>query len=326
MNKIEKFVKACLSKFKLLSIATAVVVAVGLLFLGVFGYSTNATNSNVKTLTVKVNQYAYSQHLDEIEEVAEKFFSENNIKYAYDMNSEMYGDESELVYVFNTKVALTADVLSALQAKFDALTATDSGHALAGSVIKVSTHTEKVLDRLPAKALLRTVIAAAVFAVLACLYVAIRYHYTSGLAMFASLSVSAALTSALVLITRMPITANLLYTLFFNLLFTAVCTMFTLNKVRKAQKEDKKIDAETLVNSNLAVWQVLSFAAACVVALVFVGAIATSAVRWFAAISLLSVVAGVFASLFFAPALYLIVKKYTDEKAAERARYDYKRS
>ena len=164
------------------------------------------------------------------------------------------------------------------------------------------------------------------FAVLACVYVTIRYHYTSGLTLFVSLSVSAALTSALVLITRMPITANLLYTLFFNILFTAVCTMFTLNKVRKAQKEDKKIDAETLVDSNLAVWQVLSFAAACVIALVFVGAIATSAVRWFAAISLLSVVAGVFASLFFAPALYLIVKKYADEKAAERARYDYKRS
>ncbi|MBR2341183.1 MAG: hypothetical protein IKA72_02075 [Clostridia bacterium] len=326
MTKIEKFVKACISKFKLLSIATAVIVVAGLVCMFVFGYSTNATNYDMTTLSVKMNKYAYSQYLDEIEGVANDFFSENNLKYEYDMNAEMHGDESEIVYVFDKGVVFTDAMLANLQATFDALTATDSNHALAGSVINVDVNTEVALDRLPANGLLRTVIAGAAFAVLACLYVTIRHHYTSGLTMFVSLGVGAALTSALVLLTRMPITGNLLYTLFFNLLFTAICTMFTLNKVRAAQKGDKNVDAETLIKSSLAVGQVLTFAVACVVALVLVGAIATSAVRWFAAISLLSVVAGVFASLFFAPALYLIVKKLADEKDAQRARYDYKRS
>ena len=326
MNKIEKFVKACISKFKLLSILTAVVVALGVVCLAVFGYSTSATNNDVNTVTIRVNQYAYSQHLDKIEEVAEKFFSDNKVEYEYDVNAEMQGDESELVYVFDKDVSFTKDMVNSLQANFDALTATTSGHALAGSVINVAANSEKALDRLPANGLIRTVIAAGVFAVLACLYVTIRHHYTSGLTLFVSLGVAAALTSALVLITRMPITGNLLFALFFNLLFTAVCTMFTLNKVRKTQKEDKNLDAETLINSSVAVGQVLTFAIASVVALVLVGAIATSAVRWFAAISLLSVVAGVFASLCFAPALYFIVKKFADEKDAQRARYDYKRS
>ena len=70
----------------------------------------------------------------------------------------------------------------------------------------------------------------------------------------------------------------------------------------------------------------LTFAAATVVALVLLGAIATIAVRWTAAIALLSVVAGVFASLFVAPTMYLIVKKFADSKDAQRARYDYKKS
>lgn len=325
-NKIEKLVKACIGKFKLLAILTAAIVAVGVVCLAVFGYSINTTNDDVTTLTVRVNQYAYSQHLDELEDVAENFFTENGIDYEYSMKSEMLGDESEIVYVFKKEVSFNNEKINALQAKYDALTATDNDSPLAGSSVKVSANVEKSLDRLPEKGLVRTVIAAAAFAVLACLYLAVRHHYASGATMFVALGVSAALTCALVLISRMPITGNLLYVLFFNLLFTAICTMFTLNNARKAQKEDKKIDAETLVNSSVAVWQVLTFAAASVVALVLLGAIATSAVRWTAAIALLSVVAGVFASLFVAPTMYLIVKKFADSKDAQRARYDYKKS
>jgi preprotein translocase subunit SecF len=244
------------------------------------------------------------------------------------MKGEMLGDESEIVYVFKKDVKFTKDNLNDLQTKYDALTATEESNEspLAGSSVKVLANAEKSLDRLPEIGLLRTVISAAAFAVLACLYLAIRHHYASGATLFVALGVGAALTSALVLITRMPITGNLLYVLFFNLLFTAICTMFTLNNVRKAQKEDKKIDAETLVKSSVAVWQVLTFAAATTVALVLLGAIATSAVRWFAAIALLSVVAGVFASLLVAPACYLVVKKFADAKDAQRARYDYKKS
>ena len=326
MNKIKNFVTACFSKLNILSIVTAAIVALGLVFLFVFGYPTNATNSDVTTLTVRVNQYAYTQHLEEIEDVAENFFATKGLKYEYDLNAEMYGDESEIVYVFDKDTAISETVIDELQAAFNALTANESEHVLAGSIVNVSSNSERALDRLPGDVLVRLVIAAGVFAVLACLYVTLRHHYVSGLTLFVSLSVGVALTSALVLITRMPITGNLLYTLFFNLLFTAVCTMFTLNKVRKAQKDDKKVDAETLIKSSVAVEQVLGFAAANVVALVLFGAIATSAVRWFAAISLLSVVAGVFASLFLAPALYMLVKKYSDAKDAERARYDYKRS
>ncbi len=323
---MNKFVKACVSKFKLLSIITAVIVAVGVVCMAVFGFAVNATNDDVNTLTIKVNQYVYSQHVDKVEDVAETFFSENNVKYKYDMNAEMYGDESELVYVFASDVEITDAIVNGLQAKFDALTATNSEDVLAGSAIRVVKNSEKALNKTPDNTVIRAVIATAVFAVVACLYVTIRHHYTSGLALFVGLGVSAALTASLIAITRMPTTDNWVFVLFFNLLFTTVCAMFTLNNVRKAQKEDKKVDAETLVNSSVAVEQVKGFALASIVALVIFGAVATSAVRWFAAVALLSVVAGVFASLFFAPALYLVVKKAADAKEAQRARYDYKRS
>ena len=204
MNKIEKLVKACFSKLKVLSIVTAAIVALGLVFLFIFGYPANTTHDDMKTVTVKVNQYAYTQHLDAIEDVAENFFKEKGLKYEYDMSSEMYGDESEVVYVFDKDTDVSKTVVAELQAKFNDLTANDSEHVLAGSFINVSSNSERALDRLPGGALLRTVIAAGVFAILACVYVALRHHYTSGLTLFVSLAVSAALTCALVLITRMP--------------------------------------------------------------------------------------------------------------------------
>ena len=162
---MNKFVKACVSKFKLLSIITAVIVAVGVVCMAVFGFAVNATNDDVNTLTIKVNQYVYSQHVDKVEDVAETFFSENNVKYKYDMNAEMYGDESELVYVFASDVELTDVIVNGLQAKFDALTATNSEDVLAGSAIRVVKNSEKALNKTPDSTVIRAAIATVVFAV-----------------------------------------------------------------------------------------------------------------------------------------------------------------
>ncbi len=324
MNKLEKFVKSTLGKINILSIVCAAIVVIGIVVLAVFGYSTDTTNDDVNTLTVKVNQYAYSQNLDEIEEICEELFADLAIDYEYVLNGEMSGDESEIVYVFKTNVSLK-EASEKLTTAFNAATANDSGNALAGAIIDVTTNREVVPDKLPFNSLLRTVIAGVAFGVLACLYVTVRQKFTNGLTLIASMTVSAALTCALVLITRLPITASLVYVLFFNLLFTAIATMFTLNKVNAAQKENGEIEAEELISSNLAVRSVLTFACTVAVALVLVGAIATNLVRMFAIISLMSLVVGVFSSLFFAPAFYLPVKRYADKKAAQRARYDYKK-
>lgn len=323
MNKIEKIVKSTIGKINILSIVSAVIVIAGIVMLAIFGYNAQATNDDANTLTVKVNQYAYSQHLDEIEEICENTFGD--LRYEYTLKGEMSGDESEIVYVFEKDVDLK-ETSENLTAAFAQATANGSESVLAGSSIGVTTNSEFVPDRLPFNSLLRTVLAGVGFGVLACLYVAIRQKFTNGLTLLASMSVSAALTCAIVLIVRIPVSASLVYVLFFNLLFTAIATTFTLNKVNKAQKEKEDIEAEELISSNVAVCETLGFAAATAVALILFGAIATNLVRTFAAIALISVVVGLFAALFFAPAFYLPVKRFADKKAAQRARYDYKKT
>ncbi len=318
MNKIEKIVKSTVGKINILSIVCAAIVIVGVVVMAVFGFNKDAVNDDVNTLTVKVNQYAYSEYADEIEDICNDVFDELDLSYEYDMKGEMSGDESEIVYVFDKDVELK-DAVVKLDKAFDTI------RTEKGATVSVTNNSEYALDKLPEKALLRTVIAGAAFGVLACLYVTVRQKFTNGLTLLASMFVGAALTSALVLITRLPLTSSLLYVLFFNLLFTAIATMFTLNKVNASQKENSNVEAQELISNNIATKQVLLFSAATAVALVVIGAIATSVIRNFALVSLVSLVAGVFSALFFAPAFYLPVKRYVDKKAAQRSRYDYKK-
>ena len=324
MNKLEKMIKSSIGKLTLLSIISALIIIAGVVMLAVFGFSTSATNDDVNTLTVRVNKFAYDNNIEEIVDICDDVFAEKGISEKYVIKGGMSGDESELVYVFDVETDLTGAV-GALSEKFDQATAADGTNALAGANVSVMAHTEKNLDKLSTNALVRTVIAGVAFAVLALVYVAIRHNFTSGLTMFVTMCVSFALTFALILVTRLPITSSFVYVLVFNLLFTAIATMLTLNKVRQLQKSEEKLEAKELISSALQVKPVLSFAAMAVVALVLIGAIATYAVRMFAIISLLGVVAGVFAALFFAPSFYLPVKNSADMKDAQRARYDYKK-
>lgn len=322
MNKIEKIIKSTVGKINILSIVCAAIVLVGVVVMAVFGFNTDAVSNDVNTLTVKVNQYAYTEYADKIEEICNGVFDELDLSYEYDMKGEMSGDESEIVYVFDKDVELKA-ATEKLTAAFN--TATAEGGVLAGANVGVSQNTEIALDRLPQKALIRTIIAGVGFGVLACLYVTIRQKFTNGLTLVASMLVGAALTSSLIIITRLPLTSSLVYVLFFNLLFTAIATTLTLNKVNAAQKDNADLEAEELITSNIAINQTLLFGAAMAISLLLIGAIATSAVRNFALISLIALVSGLFSALFFAPAFYLPVKRYVDKKAAQRSRYDYKK-
>lgn len=318
MNKIEKIVKSTVGKINILSIVCAAIVLVGVVVLAIFGFNREAVSDDVSTLTVKVNQYAYSEYADDIEDICNDVFDELDLSYEYDMKGEMSGDESEIVYVFDKDVDLK-DAAAKLDKAFDTM------RTEKGATVGVTYNSEYALDKLPQNALIRTIIAGAAFGVLACLYVTIRQKFTNGLTLLASMFVSAALTCSLILITRLPLTSSLVYVLFFNLLFTAAATTFTLSKVNAAQKENAELEAEEIITNNIATKQVLLFGSATAIALVLIGVIATSIVRNFALISLISLIAGVFSALFFAPAFYLPVKRYVDKKVAQRSRYDYKK-
>ena len=163
--------------------------------------------------------------------------------------------------------------------------------------------------------------------VLEFVYVSVRYKLNMGVTATVSSLMAVLLTVALTALVRIPVTTSVAYAAAFAMLYSMATGLVIFSRMRSAFKSDeyKEKSAEEAIASSVPAKGILVFAAACAVALVLVGAIATSAVRWFAVTAFAGLLAGTFSSLLFLPAMYLPLKKSADKKAALRARYDYKK-
>ena len=138
----------------------------------VFGFNGSMKIKDAKTLTVSLNQYAYVTKADDVEKECEKVFGK--LDYKDQINGEMNGDESEIVYVFDKDVK-DAD-LQAAKAALDTVFATWEG-----SFVNVTVGNEKVVRVLPDGYVWKGLVAGAVFVALAFVYVALRYNLKTGM-------------------------------------------------------------------------------------------------------------------------------------------------
>ena len=324
MSKLAKTV----GKWKLWLIIGAVLAAAGILVAAIFGFNADATVADSKTLTVKMNSYAYEMRLDDAKKICEAELDKAGLKNSYTLYGEMSGDSDELVYVFASKTdsqKLTA-AGDAIQAKFDQVTA-ESGNPLEGAELLTTVNTEAVASALTNGYLWRGIVAAAVILAIEFVYIAVRYKLNMGLTAAATSLLSLLLTVSVIALARVPVTASVIYVAAFAMLYTTLLAMFSFNKMRENFKTDdyKNMSAEEAIVSSMPVKTILVFAAAASIALVLVGAVAVANVRWFALAALIATVLGTASVLLFMPAMYLPLKKLSDKKEAERARYDYKK-
>ncbi len=326
MSNFTKTVK----KGTLWSIIIAVLLVAAVALGIVFGFNTDASMKDAKTLSVSMNKFAYNTQLETVEELCEKEFGALDL--AYEKSGEMSGDESEIVYVFAADAELD-EVEKKLEAVF--ATQTAAGGSLEGSFITVTVGTEKVSSVLAKGVVLRGIIACAVIAVVAFVYVALRYKLAMGIVAAISVAVSVALTAAIVMITRIPVTASLVYVLAVSALLTIVTVLMTFNKIRVAAKseENSELSAAELIGSNVATKEVGTLSAFTCIALVVIGAAsaivsligmgAISSVLWFALQSVVAVLVSAFMGLVYAPALYVPFKNSEDKKNEGRTKTDY---
>lgn len=315
MSKLTKTV----GKWKLWTVVSAIIVAAGIIVAAIFGFNADYTASDVKTMTVKLDSYVSVSDVktEKVKDICESALEKAGLKDAYTMDGETSGG-GELVYVFSAKTddKKLAEVKTAVESE------------LAGAILYVTANSERAAATLAAGYLWRAALAGAVVLLAEFIYIAVRYKLNMGAAAAISSLTGTLLTVALVALVRLPVTASLAYAGAFALLYTTVTSMLALNKMRENFKTDeyKEKSADEAIVSSLPVKTILAFAAVSAVALVLVGAIAVASVRWFAIAALIGVLAGTFASLIFMPAIYLPLKKLSDKRAAERARYDYKKS
>lgn len=294
----------------LLSVIMAIVLAASIVITAIFGVNYAATVSDQKTLTITINRYFYDNNLEDVKDVCEndKEFKKLSVKYIY--NGEMSGDECELVYVFDASAKLDA-VKASLGAKFADMTKDDGEWD--GAFIDVSTASETLQTNVPTSQVVRAAIAVAVFAILAFIYVALRYRLYMGVTVAIAIVLAATLTAAVILLARIPVTSSVLYVGVISSVLAAIFTVLTMNKIRSNTEE---ISAEEKVYASVATKEIAAITAALGASLVLVGAIATAAVRWFAVSALVALLVSALIGLVFVPAAYLPMKKAEDKEAA----------
>ena len=290
-----------------------VAVALGIVF-GVKGYGVfnkNATLDDANTLTVSMNQHVYITALDKVEDACEAVFGDLDV--AYELNGEMTGDESEIVYVFASDVDLSA-VETALETKIAELVKNEP--ALDGAFITVAVNSENTVEVLADNYVLRGVIAGLVMAVLVYIYAAIRFGIGKGVLAAIGTFYSMALTAAVVILVRVPVTTSISYVLGTAGLLGAVIAMLSLNKIKATEKAEgaSELSAEEVVVSSVATKEVAPIVLVSVGALAVLAILAPVSVKWFALSAAIGVVMAAVAGLLLVPSLYIPVKKAADKK------------
>ncbi len=290
----------------ILGVVLALAVAIGVLgeVVGFGMFKQDALLKDTQTLTVSINQYVYitEEKLDKVETECKKVLDEYGI--VYEMKGKMSGDVSEIVYVFG-KDAELAEAKVSLESALAALTGADG--ALSGSTVLVALNSEDAIATLANHYVLRGVIAGAVLVALVFAYVAIRYGLYMGIVGGASTLVGTLLTVALIILSRIPVTASVIYVIAVGAILSAVMSVIALNKIRG--------EKEVLPACN----EILTLAALLGAGIVVILAVATMGVRWFALLSLLALFAATVVSLLFVPALYAPFKVALDNKPVEGA-------
>jgi glycosyltransferase involved in cell wall biosynthesis len=210
-----------------------------------------------------------------------------------------------------------------LQATFDSWTADDGKYATHS--LTVAVNNESVMARFAEGYLVRAVIASAVLVVLAFAYVALRYNWRMGLVAAISVAVSVFLASAIVVLTRIPTSASIVYAVVISALASIITVLFNLNKLRAALRNDNaEQDTEKLIVSSVAVKEIIIFTAILGAAVLLVGIPAGAAAAWFALCSFIGVAVAAFVGLIYAPALCLPMQKAIAAKEASATKYGYK--
>ncbi len=337
MNK-KNCLKGIIGKPVVTAIVSAVLFIASVIVAIFVGFNTSATLNSASTLTVKMYKDVYEQKLEKVEDVCEAAFGATTPNYQ--KNGETSGLYSEIVYVFDEGVNLSA-IKTSLEKSLESV----------ANDIDVTVGVEKVEKSIPTSYIVRMAIAVAVFAVLAFLYVTLRHKFAAGFAYALSVLMGGALTFALVTLVRIPVSGAITYIVAFGMIVSAVIAMLNYRNIieaekalaekqetaklanalsssdeEKADEEPVKAELEDTATNALAVKETVWFASAIAFALILMLAFGPANIRLFALNSIVALVCATFTGLIIAPSLYIPFKKKADKKQAERARYDYKKA
>lgn len=322
---MSKFVQKTSGKCKLFALITALLLVAGLVMGIVFGFNQPATVSDAKTLTVQMNSYAGDTvTLEKLENVADKAIADAGLVAEYHADGELAsGNIYEIVYTFakdtdSAKLAAAKDAIMAARGEGD----------FKGAFIQAMVNDGDAVSALSEGFVWRGILAAFVVLVFVFVYTALRHKLVAATLVTGTAFLVLLLTTAIAALCRIPVTATFAYAAMFATLFGAAVSIVFVGTVLKAKKADEnaKKDFETVLFEEAPVKSVTVLTAAMAVAFLLIGLISTTAVQWFAVTALIAMAASAFVTLCLLPGFFLPIQKKTEEAAARKARYDYKKN
>ena len=270
--------------------------------------------------TVTISTYKHNEaFLDDIKSDCEDILSESA---AYKIDGDvLYGDMNEFVYVFSADADLELAV-AALKAHFEARV-TDVNDVLCINDVEVniSWHKESNVSYLANGYVCRAILAGIVFAILAFVYVSLRFkRWDMGLLLALAIVLGAGFTTALIALVRIPVTASTLYAVAISGLLTAITVLMSMHRVRLASKDEssKGKSAYEVLASSIAWKEIVALCSIVAITVLFAGILVGKAGIWFAISALIGVLVSAFIGLFYAPAAYAPLKSAIDAKLAEK--------
>ena len=302
---------------------SAVIILAGIILYSLLGFNTSAEKLNYKEFTVRYNIVAVINNKEEeIQKICEDVFAENKLTYESKRVSDAVADDGmetgakHLVYVFksSTDGALLDTAKKSVEGK---LVFTDSEGEILG--VEASVTWDGVKGETFYEASWRAAVGIAVGAVVALIYIGVRYGVASALSGLVGSVNSAFFTLGFFAIARIPVFAAgpLLYAAIATISFIIMWLVHCM-KMRDNFKDPDfaKYDADEAVALSLLSTDkfVYGIAGAFAIVIALIGAITTSTSLMLLVLpALVAVCAGLYSAALFAPSVHVPCKRAIDK-------------
>lgn len=309
---------------------SSVIILAGIILCAVLGFNYAAERPESKTFEVSYDIFidiGYDEesnkaYVTQLEDACEAAFTANGLSYSdrtTQENPQMAGSK-KIVYTFSASAS--DDGLKQAKAAVDKYVATE--YADVENIVQVDYHTVENLAFHEAD--WRGAVALIVAAVLALVYVGVRFGVSSALTGLIACAHDTLFTLALFAILRIPMFAvSPLLLAGVAAVSSMILWLVQCVRMREAFKDPAAVSQdvkETVEESCMSSWKIVLFIAAALASVVVItGLVATASVRLLVLPALLPVAVSVYSSLLLAPAVHAPMRKSFSRFTVTKKRY-----
>ena len=314
-----------------LPIALAILIA-GIVIAAIFGLNVAPEYDAEKALKIHVNSYYSEARVEAVENVCGKVLSDKSVDESY-VRVQRSTSANDYTIVYSFKDDFSEDKLEEVRGEVAAkiAEATNGDGALKGldeDLVSVSVSHLTARTVLSKGFVLRACIAGGVLLIAVFVYTALRHKLAAGVIAAAISLVSLALTVALTVLLRIPVSSTCANALFLSEALGAIFGVAVAGKMHAAEnnEENEGLSAKEIVAKGMPEKSLFVAAAATLLGFVIIGAAGISPVQRLAVIAIFGVLAAYFTAGILFPAIYPPVLERLLKTRAEKRRYDYKKN